>query len=163
MKQNNKLKSQVSIELAILIIIGIFVLLQWLMKEQFLNTIYPLLNIITWFFMLTISAMIPGIIYEGGKGWSKILGEGIITTKEKGFVFYLLNLILIFSLVLFFGLFLNWVLHFLVKYLILIFVEWIIIVYIWFCIYHEYRFPWSYTIITNSILIFYAIIIYKFI
>ncbi len=57
--------------------------------------------------LLTISAMIPGIIYEGGKKWSKILGDGIITTKEKGFVFYLLNLTLIASLVLLFGLFLN--------------------------------------------------------
>lgn len=161
--KNNKLKLQVSIELAILIIIGIFVLLQWLMKEQFLNTIYPFLNIITWFFTLTISAMIPGIIYEGGKGWSKILDEGIFTTKERGFVFYLLNLILIAILVLLFGIFLNWILYFLVKYLILISVEWIIIVYIWFCRDHEYTFPWSYTIITNLILIFYAIILYKFI
>lgn len=68
--KNNKLKLQISIELAIFIIIGIFVLLQWLMKEQFLNIIYPFLNIITWVFILTISAMIP-IIYEEAKVGAK--------------------------------------------------------------------------------------------
>ncbi|RLG24385.1 hypothetical protein DRN76_04090 [Methanosarcinales archaeon] len=58
-----------------------------------------------WFFTLTISAMMPGIFYEGGKGYSKIFGSHLFSTKEKGFVFFLLELVVGFFLVLLFGLF----------------------------------------------------------
>jgi len=49
--------------------------------------------------------MMPGIFYEGGKGYSKIFGSHLFSTKEKGFVFFLLELVVGFFLVLLFGLF----------------------------------------------------------
>jgi hypothetical protein len=144
----------------IFLILSIYILFLWLFKEATISHIDVLVPFSVWFFTLTIGAMIPGIIYEGGKGYSKIFGSHLFTTKEKGFVFFLLELIVGFFLVLLFGLFLSWALPLIKKYLVLIFVEWVLLVYVWFTRMRKYKFPWFYTIITNLIIIFWGVIIY---
>ncbi len=143
-------------------IIGVYVLLLWIAKTSVLTHISALINFSVWFFTLTISAILPGIFYEGGKGYSKIFGSHLFSTKEKGFVFFLLELVVGFFLVLLFGLFLNSTLPVIKEYLILLFIEWILLVYIWFCRMREYKFPWFYTILTNIVLIFWGSIIYYY-
>jgi len=163
MGKNSKEKIKWWTEFVIFFITGVYVLLLWLIKDTIVSHINVLLTFSVWFFTLTIGAMIPGIVYEGGKGYSKIFGNHLFSTKEKGFVFFLLELVVGFFLVLLFGLFLNWALPIVKEYLILIFVEWILLVYIWFCRIRKYKFPWFYTLITNLILILWSLIIYFYI
>jgi len=158
----NKDKIRWITEGVIFTIVGIYVLLLWLFQESVLSHIDVLINFSVWFFTLTIGSMIPGILFEGGKGYSKIFGSHLFTTKEKGFVFFLLELVLGFFLLILFGLTLNWILPLVKKYLILIFVEWVLLVYIWFSRMRSYKFPWFYTLITNLILLFWGSVIYFF-
>jgi len=160
---NRKENAKIITEIIIFIILGLYVLLLWLVKDVVITHIDMLVPFSVWFITLTIGAMIPGIIYEGGKGYSKIFGSNLFTTKEKGFVFFLLELVVGFFLVLLFGLFLNWVLPLIKVYIVLIFVEWVLFVYIWFCRMRKYRFPWFYTITTNLIIFFWGFMIYLYI
>jgi len=162
MKKNSKIKIGIVTELTICIIIGIYCLLLWQVPEKVIQKVDVLIRFTVWFLTLTIPAMLPGLIYEGGKGYSKILQSNLISTKEKGYLFFLLEIVVGFFLVLLFGLLLDWFLPTIKKYLVLIFIEWLLLLYIVFSKARKYKFPWAYFLFTNIIVIFWWFIIYKF-
>lgn len=160
MKKSKKDKTHFVVQFIILITVIIFTAIQIIFKEKFISADSQIVSIGSWFFGLTVSAMIPGLIYKGGKGYNLVLGR--FTEKEKAFGWFILELLVVFLIV--GGL--VWLSHFLFssfyQYTHLLIIEWILLLYIWFSKKSSYKFPWFYTIVTNIILIIAGYFIYGF-
>lgn len=160
MGDKKKYKTYFAVGFIILITIIIFTFIQIIFKEKFIAPDSQVVEIGSWFFGLTISAMIPGLFYEGGEGYNLVLGR--FTKKEKAFMWFILELLIGFLIVSGFV----WLSHFLFsnfyQYIHLFVVEWILLLYIWFSKRSNYKFPWFYTIVINLILITGGYFIYTF-
>lgn len=110
----------------------------------------------SWFFGLTASGILKYLLsvkrFEN-KPYT-------VFEREKNFIKFLLKIIFLFlvtSLAM-------WLIKILFQkffyFTHLFLVEWLLIVYIWFCIENKYKFPWFYTIILNIILSINAYYIY---
>ncbi|MFA6023517.1 MAG: hypothetical protein WC781_05505 [Candidatus Pacearchaeota archaeon] len=148
------------VELCILVATSIFTFVQIIFKQEFVSSTSQIISIGSWFFGLTVAAMIPGIFYKGGEGYNLVFGK--FTHKENAFLWFLLELVV--ALLIAAGL--VWIVNYLFElfynYIHLIIVEWVLMVYIWFSNRSDYNFPWFYTIITNLILIANGYFIFRF-
>lgn len=157
-----KYKAYLITFVVILVIISSITILEIVYKSS-LSRIKPLmLNIMmvaSWFFGLTASGIIKDFLslkrFEN-KPYP-------VFEREKNFMKFLLKIIFLFlttSLAI-------WVMKALFQsffyFVHLFFVEWLLIVYIWFCIENKYKFPWVYTTTINLILLINAYYIYALI
>ena len=162
LKMSNKKKYETyfAVEFIILVFVVVFTFIQIFFKTEFIGPESQIVNIGSWFFGLTISAMIPGLVYKGGEGYNLVFNR--FTKKEKAFMWFIIELIIGFLIIS--GLI--WSSHFLFsnfyQYVHLFLIEWILIVYIWFSQRSDYKFPWFYTIVTNLILFAGGYFIYRF-
>lgn len=154
-----KYKAYLIMFIVILVIVGSVTVLELVYKSS-LSRIKPLmLNIMmvaSWFFGLTASGIIKDFLslkHFQNKPYP-------VFEREKNFLKFLLKIIFLFlvtSLAI-------WLIKILFQsffyFVHLFFVEWLIIVYIWFCIENKYKFPWVYTITINLILLINAYYIY---
>ncbi len=144
----------------IFLIIGIYLLLLWIIPEFIFNGIKNMLPFFNWFFGLTLAPIIPGILYKGGKGYNKIFGSNLFQKKEKGFLYFFLDLLIGFFIVAVSIFLISIALPLIIKYVILIFIFWILLFYIWFNRYNKYKFPHYYFWTTLILIIVGGIIIY---
>jgi hypothetical protein len=146
----------------IFIVLGLYFFGMYFFSEQLLIHIGKSLNILSWIFTFFLGAIIPGLIYGGGKGYTK-LKKGKFIIKEKGFLYRLLDIFLISIILLFTGFLFSWIFTLIEKYVILLIVELILFSYVAYCRDHEFNFPWIYFIGINIVNLFLGYLIFRFI
>lgn len=160
-KKSSKIKVYFYTELIVFIILTINFAIMYFFADKILPIISESSAIFSWFFTLTLGAMIPGIIYKGGDGYSKLTKGGFIT-KEKGFLFLFLDLIIITIIIFISGFVFNWIFLFVTKYIILILIEWILLFYVTYTRIRDYTFPTFYFLVTNIIIILWWVLTYLY-
>lgn len=161
-KEKTKLKIYLWTFAICFIFLGIYFLTLLFFKDFILEQINKSSNFIAWFFTLTLGAMIPGLIYKGGDGYSKLI-KGKFIIKEKGFAYHFLDTFLVTLIILLSGLLFSWLFGFILEYALIILIVWTLIFYITYCRKHDYKFPWLYFIVINLINLFWGFMIYRFI
>lgn len=141
MKQNTKIE---------LLTLGIFFIILALLTLllKFNQEIYLAISqgfflpIFSFIFSLTLGAMLPGVIYKGGKGYSKFKWSNKFTTKTKGFAFFLIELLVAFIILIMISFAINQLLKFTLFLIPVFFFIWLNMVYVWFCRIRRYKTPW---------------------
>ncbi len=154
-----KYKAYLIMFVVILVIVSLVTVLELVYKSS-LSKIKPLmLNIMmvaSWFFGLTASGIIKDFLsvkHFENKSY-------LVFEREKNFMKFLLKIILLFLVMSLAMLLIKALFQAFFYFVHLFFVEWLLIVYIWFCIENKYKFPWFYTITINLILLINAYYIY---
>jgi len=146
----------------IFLMLGIYFLLIYIFPNIILTEMNKSLNFLSWIFTFFLGGIIPGIIYGGGEGYSK-LKKGKFVIKEKGFLYRLLDFFIMAMIVLIAGFFFSWVFTMISKYVLLVFVEIILLAYIAYCRDHKFNFPWVYFIGITLINLLWGYFIFRFI
>ncbi|MBM3200714.1 hypothetical protein FJZ53_07275 [Candidatus Woesearchaeota archaeon] len=153
-----KYKPYLIIILAVLITVSLITILEIIYKQSLSNIKPLMLNIMmvaSWFFGLTISGIIRHLLSI--KQFQN--KPYLVFEREKNFIRFLIKIVLLFlatSLAI-------WLTKMLFQHFFyfihLLLVEWLLIVYIWFCVENKYKFPWFFTVVINLILLANAYII----
>ena len=153
------------IAVVILLVSGAITVLEIAYKIRLLESRQPLAILgyiavgTAWFFGLTISGILKRLVFWERTNYN---AEGYLR-KEKQFLGFLFTIIFMFfitSLVIGGS---RWLFDRLLPFMHLVLIEWVLIIYIWFCLEKKYRFPWFYAISTNMIVLANAYCIYYYI
>lgn len=116
---------------------------------------------ISWLMSVTFTAMLGGILVKLGEGHGKIIGSDLFQNKHKLFIFFILEVILLS--------FLSPLLQSLVfkpllvtysEYLISIFVQFYIIVFVWFLLSYGFKIKWKPVLVSETIVILWGLFMF---
>jgi len=120
------------------------------------------INILSWVFTFLLGATIPGILYEGGKGYTKIR-NGKFIIKEQGFFYRFLDHLLIAGILFLMGFTFSWLFPQIIEYVVLLIIELVLLSYVAFCRDHKFNFPLGYFTGINILLIITGVLIYNYV
>ena len=150
------------VEVFMLVILTVLTASQIAFKDAFLTFADPVIGKISLVIAVSIAAILPGLVYKGGDWYTKFFRGEKFSTSEKAFLVFavevgiaLLLAVLVQQLIL--QLFPKFI-----KYVWILFVEWFLLLYVWFTRLKHYNFPWFYVIATNILLAIFAYVTYKY-
>ena len=153
------------IAIVILIVSGAITALEIAYKIRLLESRQPLAMLgyiavgTSWFFGLTVSGILKRLLIRNKDSYNH---EGYLR-KEKQFLGFLFTIIFMFFVTTAVIGGSKWLFDRLFPFMHLVLIEWVLIIYIWFCLEKKYKFPWFYAISTNMILLANAYCIYYYI
>ncbi|MCK4997111.1 hypothetical protein KAS08_02300 [Candidatus Pacearchaeota archaeon] len=127
----------------------IYFLLAWIKKDLLINfSKNTFSTLLVWMMSITISPMLPGILNSGGDGFEKVRWSHLFQTKEKGFLFFMIDLILVVGVIALIKTGLTKFFSFVPLFLIPVSVSWILFCYLYYMKINNYKFPHFYFWIT---------------
>lgn len=150
-------KQFVIIEFIIFAFLAIVTLIEVFSFPFFNNVFNFLKEPVSWFFGLTIGAVIPKWINPLKEKFNKaVLGKIV---SQESFIFFILNLVIMTFVILYVK---KWSLSLLVifpTFFHVLFVQWMIIVYMWHKFSNQYEIEWRYVIATEVFALIFATVI----
>jgi len=150
------------IELVMLAILAALTIAQIVFKDEFISFVEPFVEGISFVVAASIAAVLPGIAYKGEEWYVKLFRGEHFSTREKGFVVFLIEVGIALALAILAQQLIIKFLPQFIKYAWILLVEWFLLLYIGFIRIKHYGFPWFYVIATNIILAVFAYVTYRF-
>ena len=150
------------VEVFMLVILTVLTVSQIVFKDAFLTLADPVIGKISLVIALSNAAILPGLVYKGGDWYTKLFRGEKFTTSEKAFLIFAVEVGIAILLAVLVQQLIQQLFPKFIKYAWILFVEWFLLLYVWFTRLKHYSFPWFYLIATNILLAIFAYVTYKY-